>query len=341
MKILFIWFLTFVLIFSAFSGGVKEAPKEAPELKQTIYMITHSMPGDVFWGTVYKGMNDAATALGVKAIYLGSKVSGDVAEMIANLETAIEAKPDGIAISVTNPKALEPLLRRAIDQGIPVVAINVADFRPEGERIPYLRYIGEDSYLTGVEQAKAVLKVFQEKYGRPPKAVVFGTHEPGNVVQVKRAEGVIDTVKKAGTKVAEVINIEYDPSRTTEIMRAYLEIHPDVEYIATGSSIVAHWMVGLLEDLNRLGMTTKPVKEGNTFIGGIDVSEQIIQDIIDGKVVATLDQQQYLQGLYGIQLLYLWNKNRYMQGNDIATGPFVIDRSNAQGIRDLIKAGKR
>ena len=169
----------------------------------TFYMITHSLPADVFWGGVYKGMNDMATALNVKAVYLGSKVSGDVAEMVSNLETAIETQPDGIAISVTDPNALEPLIREAIEKGIPVVAINVADFRPEEERIPYLRYIGEDSYLTGAAQAKAVLKVFQEQYGRPPKAVVYGSHEAGNVVQAKRAQGVIDTVKAAGTEKAE------------------------------------------------------------------------------------------------------------------------------------------
>ena len=341
MKKFIIFTVMLALTLAAFAGGEQEVKKEAPEATQTIYMITHSLPADVFWGGVYKGMNDAAKSLNVNAIYLGSKVSGDVAEMVSNLETAIEAKPDGIAIPITNANALEPLLLDAISKGIPVVAINVADFRPEGERIPYLRYIGEDSYLTGVAQAKAVLKVFKEKYGRPPKAVVFGSHEAGNVVQVKRAEGVIDTVKKAGTKEAEVINIGYNPAQSVEIMRAYLEVHPDVEYIATGNSAVAHWMASLLEDMNRLGQTTKPIKEGNVFVGGIDVDEQIMEDIIEGKVVATIDQQQYLQGLYGIQLLYLWNKYRYMPGNDIATGPFVIDKSNAEELRALIKAGQR
>ena len=84
----------------------------------TFYMITHCQPADVFWAAVYRGMELAAKQLGVKAVYLGSQTSGDVAEMVANLEMALAANPDGIAISITDPVALEPLLREAIDRGI-------------------------------------------------------------------------------------------------------------------------------------------------------------------------------------------------------------------------------
>jgi len=302
----------------------------------TFYMITHCQPADVFWAAVYRGMELAAKQLGVKAVYLGSQTSGDVAEMVANLEMALAANPDGIAISITDPVALEPLLREAIDRGIPVVAINVADPRPEEERIPYLRYIGEDSYLTGATQAKAVLKVFEERYGRPPKAVVYGSHEPGNIVQNIRAQGVIDTVRAAGVEKAEIVDITYDPAKAYEIMRAYLEAHPDVEYIATGNSAVAHWMVELLKEMGRLGDLDEPPAEGQVYVGAIDLDEQVVKDIIAGEVVATVDQQPFLQGYFGIVLLYLWNEGKYMPGADIATGPFLVDRSNAEEMLTLV-----
>jgi simple sugar transport system substrate-binding protein len=331
--------LVLVAVLPLFTGT--KGATQAAEPEYTFYMITHSQSADVFWASVNKGMEDAAASLNVKAVYLGSTTSGNVSQMVSNLETTLAAKPDGIAISITEPNALDPLLRNALKQGIPVVAINVKDFRAEKDAIPYLRYIGEDSYMTGATQAKAVLNAFQAIYGRVPKAAVFGTHEPGNIVQEIRAKGVIETVTAAGVKTAEIANITYDPSKASELMRAYLEAHPDVEYIATGNSAVAHWMAQLLKDLGRLGKTNEPMKEGNVFVGAIDLDEQVLNDIIAGDVVATIDQQPYLQGYFGIQLLYLWNKHSYMPGSDIATGPFLVDKSNAdQMLKLLLEKGR-
>ncbi|GAG58189.1 unnamed protein product, partial [marine sediment metagenome] len=49
------------------------------------------------------------------------------------LNSAIATKPDGIAVTITDPAALDAPLRKAIAAGIPVIAINVPDPRPEAE----------------------------------------------------------------------------------------------------------------------------------------------------------------------------------------------------------------
>ncbi len=325
-------FLTILLVIS-----FAALPGLAEETSYKFYMITHCQPADVFWSGVYAGMEDAAKLLGVEAIYLGSKVSGDIGEMVTHLELALAASPNGIAISITDAHALDPLLRKAIEMGIPIVAINVGDPRPPEEKIPYLIYIGEDSYLSGVRQAEAILKVFSERYGRPPIAVVYASHEPGNIVQEIRARGVIDTVKAAGTTKAEIIDVTYDPAKIHETLRAYLEANPGVEYIATGNSAVASWVVDLLTEIGKLGNLNEPPVEGQVYVAGIDVDLAILEHIKEGKVIATIDQQQYLQGYFGILLLYLWNEGMYIPGADISTGPFVIDQTNVDRIYPLVK----
>ena len=72
-----------------------------------------------------------------------------VQEHVRLLEQAISTRPDGIAVPIVSTDAFEGPLRRAIESGIPVVAFNIADGRPEEERIPYLTYVGGDEYLTG------------------------------------------------------------------------------------------------------------------------------------------------------------------------------------------------
>src|ERR687894_188969 len=72
-----------------------------------------------------------------------------VQEHVRLLEQTIATRPDGIAVPIVSSDAFEGPLRRAIEQGIPVVAFNIPDARPQGERIPYLTYVGGDEYLTG------------------------------------------------------------------------------------------------------------------------------------------------------------------------------------------------
>jgi len=46
----------------------------------------------------------------------------------------VASNPDGLAVAVTEPGALAGAINKAIEQGIPVIAFNVSDPRPEGER---------------------------------------------------------------------------------------------------------------------------------------------------------------------------------------------------------------
>jgi simple sugar transport system substrate-binding protein len=341
------------LVTSACAGPATTQAPAAPTLvpavskpaaatpQYTFYYVTHCLPSDPFWATQFKGMTDAAERYNIKAVYLGSKVSGDVGELLGNLETAIAAKPDGIAVVVTDAKPLDEPLRRAINQGIPVVAANVRDFRDPPDRIPYLIYIGEDSYLSGAKQAEKLVDVFKKLYGRVPKRSVFAIHEPGNVVQEMRANGVIDVLKKAGVATVDKVDVTYEPAKVSETLRAYLQAHPDTESIHTGNILVAHWAVQLLEEMGRLGNVNSPAKEGNTFVAGIDMSPEGIQDVIDGKIVDTIDQQPYLQGYYAMELLWFWKTYKMVPATNISTGPYVIDKDNAAAVLELVKAGYR
>lgn len=84
---------------------------------------------------------------------------------------------DGIAVPIVSSDAFEgPLLRRAVEQGIPVVAFNIPDGRPEGERIPYLTYVGGDEYLTGKKLGEYALA--QPSRGQHSHADPCGLRQP-------------------------------------------------------------------------------------------------------------------------------------------------------------------
>src|SRR5262250_2034741 len=61
---------------------------------------------------------------GVKTEYLSTN-QYSLQEFIAILKQAIATHPDGIALPILNSEALQPILDKAVSDGIPVVAFNI------------------------------------------------------------------------------------------------------------------------------------------------------------------------------------------------------------------------
>ena len=94
----------------------------------TFAVITHGDNGS-FWSVVYKGAKDAAKDLGctLSEVY-GSQQQGqaepdDVAEN-AQIQDAINAHVNGIAVSDHDPTLMNPTIAKAVARGIPVVLLN-------------------------------------------------------------------------------------------------------------------------------------------------------------------------------------------------------------------------
>ncbi len=94
----------------------------------TFAVITHGDNGS-FWSVVYKGAKDAASDLGchLSEVY-GSQQQGqaepdDNAEN-AQIQDAVNARVDGIAVSDHDPTLMNPTIASAVAKGIPVVLLN-------------------------------------------------------------------------------------------------------------------------------------------------------------------------------------------------------------------------
>jgi simple sugar transport system substrate-binding protein len=294
----------------------------------TFYIVSHGGPGDPFWGVVMKGMQDAADLLSkgtgdtIKATYLGPAVYS-VTELVNMLNSAIAARPQGIVCTITDPAALDEPLRRAISLGIPVIAINVPDPRPAGERIPYLFYVGGDEYLSGIKAAEKMLAV-----KKPARAVVF-IHEVGHAGLELRAKGFIEVMTAAGIP-AEKLAIGTAPTQAVDIIRGYFAMHPDTDAIFT---------LGPIGTLPTVTFLKEQGLAGKVMLGCFDLDEVTLKAIKDGIALFTVTQQQYLQGYLPIVWLYLYNKYGFLPANDILTGPGFVDGSNIEKVEQLIKQG--
>jgi ABC-type sugar transport system substrate-binding protein len=164
--------------------------------------------------------------------------------------------------------------------------------------------------------------------GRPPKHAIYMVHAVGVQCVEERGLGMQEVFEKAGTKFTKVA-CKFNPTTTQETLRAFLANNPDVETVHSACSQVAHWSLQMLKQMGKLGNVNEPFKEGNVYVGGIDMDEMLLQDIQRGDCVATIDQQPYMQGYYAAVVLYFYHTYRMLPANDIMTGPYLVDQSNA------------
>src|SRR5690242_18261848 len=124
------------------SSGLSAGKANTPHL--TIAMVTHGAPGDTFWDIIRKGAQAASTKDNVTFKYSSDPTSGNQANLI---QSAIDSKVDGIAVTLPDPPALEPVIKKAIAAGIPVVAFNagIGAYEASGA----LSYFGSDESLAG------------------------------------------------------------------------------------------------------------------------------------------------------------------------------------------------
>jgi len=312
--------LTFLIIFVLSIGFIASAKTF------NYYIVSHGGPGDPFWGVVMKGMEDSANYLNkatddtINATYSGpAKYS--VEQLVDMLNSAIATRPDGIAVTITDPDALDQPLRRAIDMGIPIIAINVPDSRPADEAIPYLFYVGGDEYLSGKRAAERILE-----YKKPKRAVVT-IHEIGHMGLELRAKGFIEVMTEAGVP-AEKLATYLDPTQAIEILKSYFSKNPETDAIFTLGSIDSAYVIDFLNEEGLIGKVTH---------GGFDVSDEVVESIQKGDTLFTISQQQYLQGYLPIHFFYLLNKYNFLPANDILTGPGFVDSDNVDSVVELVE----
>ncbi len=311
--------LCLALLLTAAAGGGCETAEEV-RVDQSYFVVTHGSAGSPFWAVVVRGAMDAGEALGVRVQYLGPD-QFSVEAFVSLIDAAIAARPQGIAVSITDPTAVAEPIGRALAAGIPVVAINVAD--PRGE-IPYLLYIGSDEYQAGYQGGKRLLERGFE--GSADCAI----HEVGNLTHETRCRGFAEALAEQGVEVV-LLDITSDTVTAVEVFRAHFAAHPNTGAVMTlGADGMSSWRV-FVDERPREGVLHA------TF----DLDPVTLDAIRDGLTLFTIDQQQYLQGFQGVMALYLKHNFEIEQANDVLTGPGFVTAENIETIASLIEAGYR
>ncbi len=315
--------LTATVASAAILGSVLiSAASFADEEERTlrIVMITHAAAGDSFWAPVKKGAEDAAALIGADLSYQAPEGGADMVAMKNLIRAATVQEPDGLVVAVTDVDALGPSIRAAVDAGIPAVSINLGVGTQEQTGTMF--FVGEDLYEAGVISGNRL----KELGGT--KAVCFNVI-PGNVL----LDAICNGLDEGFGSPAEVIPSNWNPADVAARTRGVLESDPDVDTIVSMSTTNAPTIADTVEEM---GLADEVLH--STF----NLSEEVLEDIRDGRITFTIDQQPYLQGYLPVIALNL--KARYgitFIVDHIGSGPLVVDASNAADVLEQTKRGYR
>ncbi|MBX6371641.1 MAG: substrate-binding domain-containing protein [Acidothermus sp.] len=284
-------------------------------------------PGGPFETVVYNGAKAAAAALGPSVTYQWSDWDPD--KMITQFKQAMATHPDGIAImGHPGDAAFDPLIDQAEAEGITVTVMNTelpkaeATYQSKG-----MGYVGAVLYQAGASLANEAIKRGNLHAG--DRVFVWGLlSQPG---RGERTKGIVDTLKKAGMTVDYLeINdaTNKDPSAGVSIFTGYVSKHPDVKAI-----FIDH---GNLTATIPTYMKAANLKPGSVFAAGFDMSPATVKGIQDGYISLVIDQQEWLQGYFGILQLCLSHIYGF-SGLRIDTGAGFDDKSNIDKLAPLVE----
>jgi len=305
--------LMFMLIFSGCSGpsateteGEEGQPDEIAEQRTfaIVYPIVHP-----FFEPVTEEAQKYADSIGVELLtYAPDKP--DARQQVEILENLIAMKVDGIAVVPTDSETIAPIVNKAIDTGIQVIAFE-SDI-PKSNRAGFQ---GTDNYKAGLALGEEIAKRLDGK-GK----LIVATGLPTQLSLNQRLDGMKEALESyPDVEILDIQSGQGDPTITMNVIESMIQAYSDFDVFsgidATGGPMaVAVWKAK--------GWT----KDDKMIITFDNVPENV-QGVKDGIITSLISQKQWLWGEQLIKDLTTLCDGGSVP-NYVDTGNVVIDINN-------------
>jgi len=236
--------LTVVALGAAWAcgGGGEKAPEGPKKLR--LALIPKGLDIPVFDYARVGAQREAAAQGDVEVIYRGPDKADELGQKQI-LESFIQQKVDGIAISVLNAEFMTSTIDKAVEAGIPVVTWD--SDAPNSKRFAFY---GVDDFKSGQEMGKAAAELLNGK-----GTVAFLTSLGAYNLQ-RRLDGVKDALKAyPDIKIVETYDLKEDPVRCSELIATGTNRYPNLgAWISVGG-----WPVFTRNALAPVPPTTKVI----------------------------------------------------------------------------------
>ncbi|NNG04406.1 MAG: substrate-binding domain-containing protein [Inquilinus sp.] len=309
---------------SAMLAGGLTTPAQAQ--KDLTVALVPGLTTDAFYITMHRGAQHAADALGIELLFQGAPDFNPTLQ-VPVLNAVIARRPDAILIAPTDKVQLVEPLRRAQDEGIPVITVDT--FIDDGQYqdgsgpgdFP-LSYIASDNVLGGRIAARALAEGIGEQ-----GTVYVSNVKPGISTTDQREEGFkLEMANYPGVTVLATQFNDDDANKAASQLQAVLARNPNLAGVFGANLFSA---VGAANGVRAAG------KSGEIRVVAFDAPQSIVNDIEEGLVDMAIAQHPAEIGYYGVMTAYA-----HLTGQSvpiaIGTGFTVIDADN-YGDPDIAK----
>lgn len=311
--------LVFLLVIGFVFAAVVNTNKVLAKDKELYIEV--SMLGSIDYFYDHKlGMKKVGEDLGVETRYMGP-ADWDLNAMSTAMEQAIAMQPDGIVV-VGFDSSLNPIVNKAVDMGIPVVTVD-ADL-PDSKRLAFVGTGNKNAGYTGGQKLASLI-------GGKGKVAIMT--KPGQSNLEERVRGYKEALSNyPDIEVVQVIDTKSDKVVAARAASLLLQKFPDLAGIAC---VEAAGGSGAATAVKEAG------KAGEVEIVSMDRGSQILNEIKNGVISATLVQQTALMPYYAVEIMHNIANNhvpKISTNNEkagipgvpevIDTGIIVVDKTN-------------
>ena len=309
------------------SGDDTPAEATSAEDEFRFFLVSHAPSTEQFWIPIDKGLQQAGEDMGVAVDYRGVQQNlSDPNEQRQLILNAIAAQPDGLIITNPNPESLNPAIKQAVDEGIPVVLINAG--QSAVDEVGALTYVGNDEVESGRMAAQMLSESGCEN------ALLVSLPQGALALTDFRNTGFVDGFPGTVTWAEIPLSNINDATRIRSIIETELQKNPAIDCVFSAGSAFTPAMLVARENLGERGDAI--------HWAAIDIVAQVVDALRNNEMDFALDQQQFSQGYLPVVILSMYLRFKVTPGSKaIGSGPGVVTPENVEDIVEVQEQGLR
>ena len=289
---------------TAFSAGCSAGSSSAREVG--VVVKTLSQP---FYLYLRSGAEQAGKDGGANVAVTGATDESAVQEQVDKVRAMMSRGVSALVVAPTEPRELEPILQRAVDDRIPVLLVDT-DIPGWNNK---LSFIGTDNVAAGKVGGQFALKL--AKQGKV--AILSGV--PGNTSTQDRSTGFKQAIAGSGLDVVAELSAASDRAQGRSVTADILQRDPDITMIFAANDEMA---LGAVEAVAAVGKT------GQIQIIGFDGTKDAVAAIQAGTMAGSVAQNPYKMGEVSVQEAIKAAKGQTIEKR-IDTGTTLVTKDNA------------
>ena len=277
------------------AGTDTSADAPSGETLQVVYIPKDT--SNAYFNPILEGMQQEAAALNMEVTEVGP-ASAEASSQIEFIDAAIQQGVDAIAISPNDPETVVPSLKRAMEAGITVIAVN-SDMNPEGRQIAILP-------VDFSKMSEFLLKLTTDVTGGSGDFAILSAtvNAPDQSAWIEGVNEALDAGEAPDLNLVDTVFGDDDADKSAAETEALLTSYPDLKAILAPTAAGLPAVAQVLSNSSQKGKVQVTglalpnsmksfVEDGTVTQFGLwdpktegIVAAHLIAGLIDGSIVA-------------------------------------------------------